>query len=158
MRICNYVLSLLIGLGLAGCGNADLIWVKGTLNKGGTMYKPPEGRKVAIYFYQTKGADGKDMAGEAEQAEYNANDGTFSVSGREGSGIPKGTYRIAITETMDRETFDKLKEKTPKSKSKRGTRLDDEKDFLEQTFGAMTSPFVRELKKSITLVLDMEKP
>ena len=151
-------LVVLISLGLAGCGSADLIWVKGSLNKGGTMYKPPEGRKVAVYFYQIKAADGKTTSGEAELAAYNAIDGSFTVPGREGYGIPKGTYRIAIAETMEREAFDKLKKSSPKSKSKRGTRIDDDTDYLEATFGAMTSPFVRELKESSTLILDMDKP
>ena len=38
------------------------------------------------------------------------------------------------------------------------SRVDEETDYLEATFGAMTSPFVRELKESTTLVLDMDKP
>ena len=35
---------------LAGCGSGDNIWVTGVLQKGGEMYKPPEGRKLALYF------------------------------------------------------------------------------------------------------------
>ena len=35
---------------LAGCGSGDTIWVTGVLQKGGETYKPPEGRKLALYF------------------------------------------------------------------------------------------------------------
>ena len=57
------LLGLWIVLGaawLAGCGRGDSIWVTGVLQKGGEMYKPPEGRKLALYFCPiTDGASGK---------------------------------------------------------------------------------------------------
>ena len=46
---------------LAGCGHGDRIWVTGVLQKGGEIYKPPEGRKLALYFCPMK--DGIGQAG-----------------------------------------------------------------------------------------------
>ncbi len=91
-----------------------------------------------------------------ELANYDARDGSFTVPGREGNGIPPGKYRIALVETYLRETVDQIKKA---SKPPRGQKsLDKEANLLEASFGESTSPFVRDLKTSTNLTLDMSKP
>ena len=89
-------------------------------------------------------------------ADYDSRDGSFTVPGREGYGIPPGKYRIAIVETFRRETLDKLR----KPQSRRADQVVSIKtqNFLEESFGETTSPFVRDLKTSTKLTLDMSKP
>jgi hypothetical protein len=141
---------------LAGCGGGNGIWVTGVLQKGGEMYKPPEGRKLALYFYPMADGTSGNPAGDAEMADYDSRDGSFTVPGREGSGIPPGKYRIAVVETLRREALDELK-KT--SKPKRGEkRITDDTNLLEASFGKTTSPFVLDLRTSTKLTLDMARP
>ena len=141
---------------LAGCGGGDTIWVKGVLQKGGEVYKPPEGRKLALHFHQLADGTSDKPTGFVELADYDARDGSFTVPGREGNGIPPGKYRIALVETYLRETFDQIKKA---SKPHRGQKpLDKEVNLLESAFGEKTSPFVRDLKTSTNLTLDMSKP
>jgi hypothetical protein len=147
---------VLIAACLAGCGHSDNISVTGVLLKGGEMYKPAEGRKLALYFHPIKDDTPGSVAGEVEMADYDARDGSFTVPGREGDGIPPGKYRIAVVESLRREQADKAN-KAPKAK--RGPRrIDNDTNFLESTFGERTSPFVRDLRSSTTLTLDMAKP
>jgi hypothetical protein len=143
---------------LAGCGGGggDNIWVTGVLLKGGEMYKPPEGRKLALYFHPINDGGLEKVPRDVEMADYDPRDGSFKVPGREGYGIPAGKYRIAIVETIRREELDKQKSA---SKPKFGVkRITDDTNFLEEPFGEKTSPFVRELKTSTKLTLDMAKP
>jgi hypothetical protein len=141
---------------LAGCGSGDNIWVTGMLQKGGEMYKPPDGHKLALYFCPMPGEASATPTGDVEMAAYDSTDGSFTVPGREGNGIPPGRYRIAIVETLRREALDKLKEV---SKPKRGqTPIRDDTNILEASFGEKTSPFVRDLTTSTKLTLDMSKP
>jgi hypothetical protein len=143
---------------LAGCGSGDNIWVTGVLLKGGEMYKPPEGRKLALYFCPMKDEKSGKLPGDVEMANYDPRDGSFTVPGREGNGIPPGKYRIAVVETLRREELDKLKVKNA-SKSKRGSkRITDDTNFLESSFGEQTSPFVQELITSTKVTLDMATP
>jgi hypothetical protein len=80
------------------------------------------------------------------------------VPRREGYGITPGKYRIAVIETLRRESFDQLKQASkPKSKSGQ-KRIDEDANLLGASFGAKTSPFVRDLKTSAKLPLDMAKP
>jgi hypothetical protein len=141
---------------LAGCGSSAKIRVTGVLQTGGELYKPPEGRKLALYFCPIKDGTSVDPAGDAEMAEYNSNDGTFTVPGPEGDGIRPGKYRIAVAETLRRETRDQLNKATKRKPGQR--RIDNDTNFLESTFGEATSPFVRELRTSTTLTLDMANP
>jgi hypothetical protein len=140
---------------LAGCGG-DGIWVTGVLQKGGEMYKPPDGRKLALYFYPMDvDASGK-PAGDVEMADYDPSNGSFTVPGRDGRGIRPGKYRIAVVETLRREARDQLKNE-PKQKGL-PKRITNDTNFLEGQFGETTSPFVRDLKTSTKLTLDMAKP
>ena len=141
---------------LAGCGGHDSISVTGVLQKGGKMYNPPEGHKLALYFYSVADETPGKPAIDVEMANYDARDGSFTVPGREGYGIPPGKYRIAVVETLRREAFDKLKEAS-KSKTARTT-INKDMNFLENSFGEKSSPFVRDLRTSTKLTLDMDKP
>ncbi len=89
-------------------------------------------------------------------AAYNPSDGSFTVPGPEGQGIHPGKYRIALVETLRREARDQLKST---SKPKAGQpHITNDTNFLEGQFGETTSPFVRDLKTSTKLTLDMAKP
>jgi hypothetical protein len=142
---------------LGGCGGGDSIWVTGVLQKGGEMYKPPDGHKVALYFCPMAGEASTSPAGDVEMADYDSRDGSFTVPGRDGYGISPGKYRIAIVETLRREALDELKKST-KPKKGRTPPIRDDTNFLESSFGEQTSPFVRDLKSSTKLTLDMSKP
>lgn len=156
MRRFLVLLPVLLALGFAGCGHGDCIWVTGTLLKDGAKYTPPEGRKVKLYFCPVTEAAAPIPTAEIEMAHLDESDGSFTVPGREGYGIKPGKYRIAVIETMRRETADRVNKAI---KPKRGERrIDNDKNFLESSFGETTSPFVRELKTSTTLTLDMAKP
>jgi hypothetical protein len=146
---------VLSAAGLAGCGGGNGIWVTGVLQKSGEMYKPPEGRKLALYFYPMADGTSGNPAGDVEMADYDARDGSFTVPGREGSGIPPGKYRIAVVETLRREALDDLKKAKPKRGEKRIT---DDTNLLESSFGKATSPFVRDVRPSTKLTLDMTSP
>ncbi len=138
---------------LSGCGGSGhYVWVTGTLLKGGAPYKPPEGQNVTLAFVaiETLDADGK-VAKRSDQYQADLDEsGWFKVIGPEGSGIPPGKYRVAISQRYNREAFEALKNK-PK-----GMVRDD--DTLKDRFGPATSPIVREVKGRTDLVIDMDKP
>ena len=61
-----------------------------------------------------------------------------------------------MVETLRREALNELKKA---SKPKRGEKpVSNETNLLEASFGETTSPFVRDLKTSTKLTLDMAKP
>jgi hypothetical protein len=141
---------------VAGCGSGDTIRVTGVLQKGGQIYEPPAGRKLALYFCPMKDGTSVDPSGDVEMADYNSKDGSFTVPGRDGYGIRPGKYRIAVVESLRRETRDQMKKSAkPKPGHKR---VDNDTNFLESTFGEKTSPFVRDITKSTKLTLDMASP
>jgi len=154
------VLTLVVAsLTFAGCGSSSDIGITGTLLKGGAKYTPPAGRQVGITFYNVEGQDQDRTAppsGEPYVAEYSPTDATFTVPGREGNGIPRGKYRIAISRKLTRETFDLMK-KT--EKPKRGqVPITRETDELAASYGPTSSPIVRDLKLSKNVTIDMDKP
>jgi hypothetical protein len=141
---------------LPGCGG-DGIRVTGVLQKVGEKYNPPEGHKLALYFYPMAEGTSDKPTGDVEMADYDARDGSFTVPGRDGYGIRPGKYRIAVVETLRREALDQLKQgKALKAGQKH--RIDKETNLLEYTFGEHTSPFIRDLRSSTKLTLDMAKP
>jgi hypothetical protein len=143
---------------LAGCGgSSNEAWVKGKLLKGGAPYTPPQGHLVSVTFV---GIEIEDPSGkvvktpEPFDAQYQDETGTFTVPGREGYGIPRGKYRIAVTQKMLREAFE-----AEKPKAKPGQKpITRETDFLDDKFGPTTSPIVREIKGATDLVVDLDKP
>jgi hypothetical protein len=152
------LLMLMSVVCLAGCGSGDNIWVTGTLKKGGEMYKPPDDHKLALYFCPIPGEGSATPTGDLEMADYDSRDGSFTVPGREGNGIPRGKYRIAIVETLRSEALDKLKEASKRKKKGQQQLSRDDANLLEASFGEKTSPFVRDLTTSTKLTLDMSKP
>ena len=141
---------------LAGCGG-DTIYVTGVLQKGGEKYNIPDGHKLALYFHPMADGTSDKPSGDVEMAEYDPRDGSFTVPGRDGYGIRPGKYRIAVVETLRREALDQLKQgKALKAGQKQ--RIDKETNLLEETFGERSSPFVRDLRTSTKLMLDMAKP
>ena len=142
----------------AGCGSGNNIWVTGMLQKGGEMYKPPDTHKLALYFCPMPGEASATPTGDVAMADYDSRDGSFRVPGREGNGIPPGKYRIAVVETIRREALDKLKEASKSKKRGQQTPIRDETNLLEASFGEKASPFVRDLKTSTKLLLDMSNP
>jgi hypothetical protein len=152
------VLMVMSVVCLAGCGSGHNIWVTGMLQKGGEMYKPPDDHKLALYFCPMPGEASATPTGDVEMADYDPRDGSFTVPGREGNGIPPGKYRIAVVETLRREALDQLKEASkPKHRGQQQLTRDDT-NLLEASFGEKTSPFVRDLTTSTKLTLDMSKP
>ncbi len=142
-------------VGLAGCGGSGgrVVWVTGQLLKGGSKYSPPSGQLVTMTFVaiETENAEGKVVPDtEPYLADYDPTAGTFKVPGKDGSGIPPGKYRIAISSKINREALNSSKASQKPA--------DREKDYLGDKFGPTTSPIVREIKASTDLPIDMDKP
>src|SRR5688572_27113459 len=76
---------------LQGCGSG-YIKVKGKVLKGGEPLRA-NGRTLQVTFYPVD--VGKDGAQDAYLA-HRSIDGTFSVPGKTGKGIPAGKYKIAV--------------------------------------------------------------
>jgi hypothetical protein len=158
MRRCRLALALWIAplVLSSGCGDAsNTIWVTGNLLKGGAKYEAPADQLVGVTFValEVKDQAGKTVGtNEPYQADYDPADGSFSVAGKEGKGIPPGRYRIAVTQKMKREAFDAA---NPKPKRKGPNR---ETDTLNNKFGLDTSPITREIPKSTSLEIDLDKP
>jgi hypothetical protein len=160
MRRRHLILAFLIAplvapLGCGGRGNN--VWVTGKLLKGGAKYVPPEGQFVYITFVglDIKDETGKSIdAGEPFQADVDQVNGTFSVPGKEGFGIPPGKYRIAVTQKMTREAFDATRK--PNQRPKKG--VDRETDTLANKYGIENSPITREIKAGGELIIDLDQP
>jgi hypothetical protein len=157
MRRSSLLLTLLIAPLLAspGCGGqGNTIWVTGKLLKGGAQYVPPTDQLVYVTFVALEVQDesGKTIqSGDAYQADLDQAKGTFSVPGSQGSGIPPGKYRVAVTQKRKREAFDAIKQGTKK-------RVDRETDMLADRFGIGTSPIIREVKTSQEVTIDLDRP
>jgi len=155
------MLRTLLGLTLTiaatsmfGCGSGEpTVWVTGKLLKAGAPFTPPTGQQLTIIFVATEvvTVDGKVVPStEPYAASYDQPSGTFKVPGKEGSGIPPGKYRVAITSKLEREALNSAK---PKQKP-----ADREKDYLDDKFSVSTSPILREIKASTDLTIDLDKP
>ncbi len=140
---------------VVGCGGSGgrTVWVTGHLLKGGSNYSPPPEQLVAVTFVaiEVENAEGKVVPDtEPYLADYDPTSGAFKVPGKDGSGIPPGKYRVAIVSKMNREALN--------SKKASEKPADREKDYLGDKFGPTTSPIVREIKASLDLPIDMDKP
>jgi len=154
-RCILLALVVFVSGALPGCGGSGepVVWVTGSLLKGGSKYQVPSDQDVTITFnaIEIQTASGKVVAStEPFVALFDQKAGTFKVPGKDGSGIPPGKYRISITSKMLREALN-----TSKAKQKP---MDREKDYLEDKFGPATSPIIREIKSSTDLTIDMDKP
>jgi hypothetical protein len=77
---------------LAGCGSRG-VTVQGRLEMNGAPYRPAAGETVVVTFLA--GAGGKAVSYPASVSA----EGTFTVGGPEGKGIPPGRYRVAVSAT-----------------------------------------------------------
>jgi hypothetical protein len=157
MRRSHLILAFLIAplLAAPGCtGRGNTVWITGKLLKGGTPYVPPKDQLVTITFVALEVQDesGKTVqSGEPYLAEYDQASGTFTVPGPDRQGIPSGKYRIAVTQKMEREALDAIKQGTKK-------RVNRETDMLADRFGVGTSPIIREVKASQEVTIDLDRP
>jgi hypothetical protein len=139
----------------SGCGGgSDGVWVTGKLLKGGAPYVAPTGQLVSVTFVglEIHDAAGKSLpSGESYWAEVDQSASTFSVPGPERRGIPLGKYRVAVTQKMTREAFNAANPNPKKG-------VDRETDMLGDKFGAATSPIIREVKGSVDLTIDLDRP
>jgi hypothetical protein len=83
---------LLVAALAAGCGPAG-VKVQGRLQTNGVAYRPAGAEAVVVTLLGGAGAKAVSYP-----ARVNA-DGTFTVEGPEGKGIPPGQYRIAVSAT-----------------------------------------------------------
>jgi hypothetical protein len=160
MQRCNFIVTLVIAaLAVSpGCGGSrNTVWVTGKLLKAGAKYVPPEGQLVSVTFV---GIEIEDSSGKMVQssepflANYDQSNGTFTVPGNDGRGIPPGRYRVAVTQRLTREAFD-----AKKPTLKKGPGLPDrETDQLKNRFGIESSPIVRDVKTSGEIVVDLDQP
>ena len=92
-RFCVGALCL---LGLAGCGGGSLVKLQGRLTLDGQalQWNEPTALEVSLV------AESSDpmKPGKSYAAEVGP-DGTFTVQGSDGRGIPPGTYQFAVTWT-----------------------------------------------------------
>jgi hypothetical protein len=151
MRTTLRTLVLLIApLAVPGCGASDgTIQVTGKRFKGGAKYSPPEGQTIDLTFFAMEQTDASAKSlpsKESYAAQYDADEGAFTVPGHEGRGIPPGKYRVSVIQKARSDA-------RPESK-KRNEAFDRETDFLKDRFGPVTSPIIRELKSST----DLENP
>jgi len=157
MRSSHLVLSLLVLVLIAtlGCGErTNTVWITGKLLKGGAKYVPPDGQTVSVTLVglEVQDASGKPVqSGEQFWAEVDHTNGTFTVSGNLGQGIPPGRYRVAVTQKMTREAFH-----AAHPRPKRGD--DREADMLKNRYGLTTSPIIREVRSGSELVIDLDRP
>jgi hypothetical protein len=85
-------LILLIGLCSLGCGRSSMIQAKGRVLKGGTPFKLGEGEGLRIFFLPLEPTG---SGYDSYAAEFH-NDGTFTVKGKDGRGLPPGKYRVTL--------------------------------------------------------------
>ena len=92
-------------------------------------------------------------AGQAYMAVFKSEDGTFTVTGPDGQGIPPGKYRVSVTQELTRDAIDKINENVQRNQKL----FDRDTDVLKGQFGAK-SPIVLEIKDSTEVTIDLDKP
>jgi len=155
-RLAWNLILVPLALAISGCGSSQAIWVQGKLTKGGAKYVVLADQRLHMTFYSMEPFnDGARTipAGQAYMAVFKSEDGTFTVTGPDGQGIPPGKYRVSLTQELTREAVDKKNENV-----KRDQKLfDRDTDMLKGQFGA-NSPIVREIKDSTEVAIDIDKP
>jgi hypothetical protein len=84
---------LLIGLLAIGCGKG-YINAKGRVTKGGEPFRPGEGEALRIILAPLDAPAGATY--DSYAAEFNPDDSTFLVKGKDGKGLPPGKYRVGV--------------------------------------------------------------
>ena len=145
-----------LALAIAGCGSSQGTWVQGKLTKGGAKYVVPADQRLNMTFYSMEPFnDGSRTipAGQAYMAVFKSEDGTFTVTGPDGQGIPPGKYRVSVTQELTRDAIDKINENVQRNQKL----FDRDTDMLKGQFGAK-SPIVLEIKDSTEVTIDLDKP
>jgi hypothetical protein len=130
-RIRNGSIFLLIAMFACGCGRDGRIRAQGQLIKNGAPFKLGEAEGMRIVFVPVD-------AGESTFDTYVAvfaADGSFTVTGKDGKGLPPGKYRV---------TVEHLKKK---------------EDLFQGAFSGKNTPIVREVTNSSNkIIIDLDNP
>jgi hypothetical protein len=155
MRRLRFALLIVPLVTFAGCsGRGNTVSITGKLLKGGAPYVPPSGQLVSVTLVGIEIQDetGKKVqGGDPFLAIVDQTNGSFSVPGPEGYGIPPGKYRVTVTQKLSRDAFNAANPRPKKG-------VDRETDMLRDKFGVTTSPFIRQVDKSQELTIDLDKP
>ena len=157
MRLEWKAASLLaLSLALSGCGSGVNVKVAGKVLKGGQPYQVPAGQRLHLTLVAVDAQDeaGKSIKNEPFEATLDEASMTFRVEGKEGYGIPRGKYRVALSQRATREEVERLKGKPTPGKAP----IDRETDFLLDRFSVDRSPIVREINGQGELVIDIDRP
>src|SRR5258708_20232318 len=93
IRFCRISIGLMICLFLVGCGDG-LVRPKGRVIKGGAPFQPGESENLRIILAPLDAPQGSTY--DSYPAEYNREDATFRVVGKEGKGLPPGKYLVGV--------------------------------------------------------------
>lgn len=99
-RCTRLALTGLLVAALAGCGGSSNIKPKGRVLKGGQPFHTAEGQGLRLTFIPLE------ISGErydSYPAIYNGEEGTFEVTGKDGTGLPPGKYRVGFELMKKRE-------------------------------------------------------
>ncbi len=88
------LILVVIGLLSLGCGDSSHINAKGRIIKSGQPYLAPEGTGFRVFFVPLDAPEGKHF--DSFAAEYNPENGSFLVQGKDGKGLPRGKYRVDL--------------------------------------------------------------
>lgn len=95
MRSLRTVLPvMIIGMLAMGCGDSSHIKAKGRIMKGGQPFLAPEGSGFRVFFVPLDAPEGNHF--DSFAAEYNPENGSFLVQGKDGKGLPRGKYRVDL--------------------------------------------------------------
>ena len=95
MRSWNWIaVCLFIGLLALGCDGSSRIKAKGSILKDGQPFRTGEGEGLRIVFAPLDPPAGTQY--DSFAAVYDPDDGSFEVVGKDGSGLPRGKYRISL--------------------------------------------------------------
>jgi hypothetical protein len=87
----HYSIGLLL-ISILGCGAGDQRFnAKGRITLDGKPFQTKEKEKMRIFFQPLS-----ESATESYAGEYNGEEGTFTVVGKDLKGIPPGKYRVSI--------------------------------------------------------------
>jgi hypothetical protein len=122
---------LVIGVLSLGCGDSSHINARGRVLKGGQPYVLPEGQGLRIFFVPLDLPAGTHF--DSYAAEYDPDNGSFEVKGKDRRGLPAGRYRVDL----------QLMEK--------------KEDLLNGGLLGKKSPFVCEVTGKDDLVIDLDQ-
>jgi hypothetical protein len=83
-----------VGVLSLGCGDSAHINARGRVVKRGQPYLLPEGQGLRIFFVPLDSKTGSHF--DSFAADYDPENGTFEVKGKDGRGLPAGKYRVDL--------------------------------------------------------------